>query len=255
MPVRPLTKNLLRRLWPGRTAPAFDPIAVDCACFVIGDIHGCADLLELLLDRAPAGAELICLGDYVDRGDDSAGVLRLLSARPDITCLLGNHEAMMLDFLDQPDPRTARWLRYGGLQTLASFGVKGGVETQDQTLLTRLRDDLASAMGDDLIAWVRALPLHLQRGNVAIVHAAADPAVPLEAQDDKTLIWGHPDFGRIARRDGQWVVHGHTIVNVPEQRGGVISIDTGAYATGRLTAAHLSDGACAFIGVDWSMRD
>lgn len=242
--------NLLRRLWPSRQGPSFPAVQVDSSCFVIGDVHGCLSQLQLLLDAAPADVNLICVGDYIDRGEDSAGVLRFLAERPDITCLMGNHEAMLLKFVEDPTGRAARWLRYGGLQTLASFGVTGGIETKDAALLTRLRDDLVAAMGDDMLDWIARLPVLEERGNVSILHAGADPAVPIVDQGTDTLIWGHPAFGKTPRTDGQWVLHGHTIVDQPCAANGIISVDTGAYATGRLTAAHLTADGCSFVQVD-----
>lgn len=242
--------NFLRRLFSSGPVAQFADPYVESPCFVIGDIHGCLGHLERLLDAAPVGAEVVCLGDYVDRGDNSAGVLRLLAQRPDITCLMGNHEAMMLKFIDDPTGSASRWLRYGGLQTLASFGVTGGVETKDEKLLTRLRDDLVDAMDDDLTQWMARLPVLEERGNVAILHAGADPAEPVADQSANTLIWGHPDFGKVPRQDGRWVLHGHTIVDAPTMRDGIISIDTGAYATGRLTAAHLTPDGCVFVQAD-----
>ncbi len=244
--------SLLNRLWPQRQPDPAAPVCVDPPCFVIGDVHGCDTLLARLIDRAPQGADIICVGDYVDRGEHSAAVLHMLHARPDITCLMGNHEAMMLKFLDAPDGPARRWLRHGGLQTLASFGVSGGTETADPALAQRLSDDLRAAMGPALIDWIRQRPCKLLRGNVLITHAGADPALAPDAQDDKVLIWGHPDFAKRRRTDGLWVLHGHTIVNVPEARNGKIAIDTGAYATGRLTAAHLNSDGCTFVGVNHS---
>lgn len=242
--------NFLRRLWPTRPNAVFDDPSVESPCFVIGDVHGCLQQLERLLAEAPKDAQIICLGDYVDRGEDSAGVLRFLVARPDITCLMGNHEAMMLKFIAEPGGSAARWLRYGGLQTLASFGVTGGIETKDKAILGRLRDDLVDAMGDDLQDWIARMPVLEERGNVAIVHAGADPAEPVADQPATTLMWGHPEFAKTPRSDGQWVVHGHTIVEAPAMKNGVISIDTGAYATGRLTAAYLTKDGCRFMQVD-----
>ncbi len=242
--------SLLNRLWPWRQQANAAPIVVDPPCFVIGDLHGRMDLLDKLLDRAPEGAALICVGDYVDRGDHSADVLRYLQGRSDITCLMGNHEAMMLKFLDEPTGKASRWLRHGGLQTLASFGVTGGAETSDAPTLQRLADELRIAMGPELIAWVADLPCQHLCGNVLVTHAGADPALAPADQDDKVLIWGHPDFAKRRRDDGLWVLHGHTIVNMPEAKDGRIAIDTGAYATGRLTAAHLTAEGCTFVQVD-----
>lgn len=211
------------------------PIAVDRPFVAIGDVHGCDDLLGRLLDKldveAP-DAELVFVGDYIDRGEQNAQVLRRLMTLEGATFLLGNHERMCLDFIDNPEEKGARWLRYGGLQTVASFGVSGSPKAP-----VALRDAMVDAMGADTIAWLRNLPLTYSNGNVYAVHAAAHPERPIAGQSEKLLIWGHPKFGKQPRRDGLWVVHGHTIVDMPQVSQGVVSIDTGAYATGRLSAA------------------
>src|SRR6056297_3334458 len=95
----------------------------------IGDIHGCADLLERLLSQLEPDLQVICVGDYIDRGDHSADVLHILHANADIICLKGNHEEMLLNFLEQPETYGRRWFRNGGLQTMASFGIAGLTET------------------------------------------------------------------------------------------------------------------------------
>lgn len=187
-----------------RLAP-FLPPTPDTPICVIGDVHGCFVQLEKLLTKVPQDHRIILVGDYVDRGEYSAEVLRLISARPDITCLKGNHEEMMLRFLNDPLEQGPRWLRYGGLQT-----------------------------------WEMS-------GNVLVVHAGADPNVPPTEQSEKTLIWGHPSFLKTIRRDGVWVVHGHTIVGVAGANKGRISIDTGAFATGVLSAVCLDGGEPRFL--------
>jgi serine/threonine protein phosphatase 1 len=238
----PMLSKLLHMF---RPPPPFPVVAPDQPFTAIGDIHGRVDLLRKALDQI-AHAPIICVGDYVDRGDHSADVLRLLITRPDIHCLAGNHEAMMLAFIDDPAKAGPRWLRYGGLQTLASFGVYAATETSDAKTLEAASDALKDAMGPQLIQWMRHLPTRWHSGNVAVVHAGADPSVPLDLQSEKTLLWGHPDFTQKARDDGVWVVHGHTIVDQPCAQNGRIAIDTGAYATGRLTAAHVSTDGVRF---------
>ncbi|MDF0599033.1 metallophosphoesterase [Psychromarinibacter halotolerans] len=250
--------SLLRKLFGGRgrtttpDAATLSRPAPDGAFYAIGDIHGCAGKLSALIDHvnteAP-DAPLVCVGDYVDRGEASAEVLRLLmdlpSTRPGpVICLAGNHEAMLLDALDDPDRSAARWLRHGGLQTLASFGVAPGGSGEGDAMARRLR----AAMGDEMLDWVRARPAWWQSGNVAVVHAAADPWLPMAAQANSTLMWGHPEFRRMARTDGVWVVHGHTITDQPLVADGVISIDTGAYAGGPLTLARIADDGVTFAG-------
>ncbi|WP_417250201.1 metallophosphoesterase [Celeribacter sp.] len=201
----------------------------------IGDIHGCATLAEKLVTRLQTdhpNAQLLFVGDYIDRGDESRQVIEMLMGMPDAICLLGNHERMLLDFLDAPEERGGRWLRNGGLQTVASYSVAG-----TQTELTKMRDALALAMGDAVINWLIERPLYSKHGNLYAIHAGADPTRPIEEQGEKPLIWGHPQFRKQPRTDGHWVVHGHTIVEQPTSEGARVSIDTGAYATGTLTAA------------------
>ena len=112
----------------------------------------------------------------------------------------------------------------------------------DRTALFDTRDALAEAMGADMIAWLARLPSLWQSGNVAVVHAGADPDRPMDQQLDHTLHWGHHAFFKRPRTDGTWIVHGHTIVANPQARDGRISIDTGAYASGRLTGVRIEGG-------------
>lgn len=221
------------------------PPQADSPFCVVGDLHGCSALMDRLLPRLPAPneAHLIFVGDYIDRGDDSAGVLHRLAALIEkhgdrVTCLMGNHEDMLLKFLDDPTDRGPRFLRYGGLQTLASFGVGGISERSTGTELVTAQNALRSAMGPELETMLRNMPLIWQSGNMAVVHAAADPAVMMDDQDPRTLMWGHPDFGIRPRSDGIWVAHGHTIVDRITVDQGRIALDTGAYATGHLSAIH-----------------
>lgn len=226
-----------------RAAP-MPPIAPDTPFQAVGDIHGRADLLERLLEKLDPALQTVFVGDYVDRGEESAQVLTRLKDS-DAICLKGNHEQMMLDFLDAPERRGPLWLHNGGLQTLASFGV--GLAESTPEALGQARDALHEAMGKELRDWLRALPLDWQTGNVAVVHAGADPALPIDDQAPDTLIWGHPEFDSVQRADGIWVVHGHTIVGGPSAEDGRVSIDTGAFATGRLTAATVTAGDVSFL--------
>ncbi len=225
--------------------PPFPPVAPDTPFCAIGDIHGCADLLSDALRQAK-DRPVVCVGDYVDRGARSADVLQMLFARPDIICLSGNHEEMMLRFIDTPEEYGSRWLRYGGVQTLASFDVGGVDAASDAGKMRKARDELVAAIDPALLDWVRDLPSMWTSGNVAVVHAGADPGVPMDDQTSGVLRWGHPDFDSRVRQDGIWVLHGHTIVDAPQMAQGRIAIDTGAYATGRLTMAHVETGSVTF---------
>ena len=229
------------------------PIAPDQPFLAIGDVHGRVDLVQhleqLILEKAP-GLPAVFVGDYLDRVEQSAEVLDLLMSASEhgpqpVHCLRGNHEDMCLKFLDHPVEYGARWLKFGGLQTLSSYGVKL-IGTDDKALL-KLRDALAQAMGDAAIDWLRARPVHWRSGNVHVTHAGADPARPIDQQPERNLIWGHRDFAEKTRTDGQWVVYGHVVVDKPKAARGRIAIDTGAYATGRLTAALISHGTVEFL--------
>lgn len=231
--------------WPAKKTPmpvSDDALAPDTPFCAIGDVHGCASLLEKMLETTQHMSKLIFVGDYIDRGPDSAAVLRQLFAlslsEPSrVICLMGNHEDMLLRFMDNPEDEGPRWLRHGGVETLKSFGVTG---TND---LRQLRNDLAAAMGNDLLLWLKGLPAMWQSGNVAVVHAGADPLRIMSEQDPQTLIWGHAAFQAQPRVDGIWVVHGHTIVPSPHVKNRQIAIDTGAYKTGILSAAEINIGA------------
>jgi serine/threonine protein phosphatase 1 len=224
------------------TAAPAEPPAPNEVMSVVGDVHGCARMLADLLTRLPG--RIVLVGDLIDRGNETAATLDLAMSRPEVTVLRGNHEDMLLTFIDDPDGGQA-WLRYGGLQTLASFGVGGDPHAAD---MTRLRDRLVQAMGAARIDWLRARPVMLRSGTVAVTHAGADPGRSLDDQGTAP-VWGHRDCGRVARADGVWIVHGHVIVPEPDIRMGVIRVDTGAYAGGPLTAAVLGDGALRFESV------
>lgn len=238
-------KSWITRILAGQ-AP-FQSVASDSPFYAIGDIHGRVDLLQRLLGLLDPAIPVVCTGDYVDRGEHSAAVLRFLRKTPAITCLMGNHELMMLGFLASPQSNGPKWLRNGGLQTLASFGVTEPTDTSGGDDLEKACDALATAMSEDLIDWLAALPLFYRSGNVAVVHAGADPGRDISDQDDAHLLWGHPDFGSTPRSDGMWVVHGHWIVDRPIAENGVISIDTGAYTTGTLTAALITPDGVDFL--------
>lgn len=239
-----LISRLLRRSDPDAGIPA--PETPVC---LIGDIHGCLEQLQALEAQLPQDMTRVYLGDYVDRGPDSAGVLRHLfaaqqAAPEQVICLMGNHESMLSDFLMAPARHAARYLSNGGGETLASLGLPPVPAAGDPAPLAEAAQ---AALGPELTQWIAARPLTWRSGNLVAVHAGADPARPLDRQDPASLIWGHPDFLRKARRDGLWIAHGHTIVREPAAVQGRIALDTGCYATGRLTAAELHpDGTLRF---------
>lgn len=224
--------------------------------YLVGDIHGCFAQLDNMLDqiaqhRNGRPADLVFLGDYVDRGPDSAGVLERLmelERSPDVTCLMGNHDVMMLGFLDEPTTKGTSWMINGGQEALISFGLNPMVAAPDAaSRQTQLAQGLRAAMPDGLEDWIRTRPLWWQSGNVIAAHALTIPDAPMSEQSDAVLLWARPKKDTPARYDGTWVVHGHTIVPEPRITPGYIAIDTGVFRTGRLTAVVLGDGPTQFL--------
>jgi serine/threonine protein phosphatase 1 len=222
--------------------------------YAVGDIHGCLDALETMLsliavDAGGMAHDLVFLGDYVDRGPDSAGVLDRLMAlargRDDVHCLAGNHDRMLLDAVAEPDSAPA-WLSMGGDATLASLGclperpAAGGAAARNAARAAALQ----AALGPERQAWLAGLPLWWQSGNLIAVHGLTDPCKDMSEQDPEHLVWARPGPDLAPRADGAWVVHGHTIVPEPTVRAGHVAVDTGAFAGNPLTAAVFTpDGA------------
>lgn len=222
----------------------------------VGDIHGRADLWRELSGEISTrfpGWPVVTLGDYIDRGEQSRDLLELLRADQPcglgpLTCLMGNHERMLLNFLDDPVAGASTWLASGGQQTALSFGVHPPLTRSPMPdAATALRDQLAGAMGPHLVGWLRHLPLSWHSGNVWAVHAGVNPVLPLAAQSSDSLLWGHPDFGIVANTADALVIHGHTITVIPKADAGRVSLDTGAYATGCLSAAAIAPGSVTFL--------
>jgi serine/threonine protein phosphatase 1 len=216
--------------------------------YAIGDIHGRADLLDRLHDKieadlrtAPEKAVIVYLGDYIDRGADSHGVVERLT-RPrfigarfagiETVALLGNHEDMLLQFLDAPYGASL-WLSNGGDATLNSYKVRIPA-SYDEFLLTQRA--LLGAMPRHHKQFLLGLPVQVQYGDYLFVHAGIRPGLPLDRQSREQMIWIRDVFLDSEADHGLVVVHGHTVVHEVEWRPNRIGVDTGAYTTGRLTA-------------------
>ncbi len=215
--------------------------------YAIGDIHGCHDLLCALLDRIEADrtdcdcARIVFLGDYIDRGPASAQVLaELMAYRPaqaTVTYLRGNHEDALLRLLTDEDlhPRHIRlWLDNGGREALTSWGIPtalayGGDEAA-------IRDALKLAVPSAQRAFLEATHFSHRIDDYLFVHAGIAPGVPLDAQKPADMMWIREDFLNSNARHGAMIVHGHSISPTVVERANRIGIDTGAYATGCLTA-------------------
>jgi serine/threonine protein phosphatase 1 len=165
----------------------FAPLAPNEPFYAVGDVHGCSALLAGLLAKFDPALPVVMVGDYVDRGDDSRGVLAMLMDRPGTTCLRGNHEQMLIDYLARPEEAGARFLRNGGLQTLASFGIGGVQPTSEPALLADKAEALRAAMGQPMIDWLDRLPCQFVvgqcggrpcRGRPRRADGSAGPAQP-----------------------------------------------------------------------------
>jgi len=216
--------------------------------YAVGDIHGEADLLTSLLHairedsqrRAPAKVTLVFLGDFIDRGKDSAALLKVFSLVSDeaVKVLKGNHEAALVDVYRGDEEAMAFWLRYGGRPTLDGLGV--GITADMAETLARLRATLDSGIVD----WLDGLPHCWSLGDYYFTHAGIRPRVRLARQDPDDLLWIREPFLSSKRRYEKIIVHGHTVENGPPMLGGNrIGIDTGAHENGCLTALGLEGNA------------
>jgi serine/threonine protein phosphatase 1 len=224
--------------------------------YAVADVHGRLDLLDQILelieaDRAGQAADIVFLGDYIDRGPASGQVLRRLMtlrlAGAEIRCLMGNHERMMLDFLSDPQRHGPRWLVNGGRETVESFLGKTWAAPAGEGYETAIRDALQGAAGPELLGWINRLALSWRSGDLACVHAITDPVAGWEEQTEATLLWGRPQPNMPARADGLWVVHGHTVVDHVQMHNRRIALDTGAYRSGNLSAARFEAGNVSLL--------
>lgn len=219
----------------------------------VGDAHGRADLVTQLIGKAERRYEgrevrFVFLGDYVDRGPDSRGVLdaliELQARRPDTVLLKGNHEQAMLDFIADPEEGEA-WIEWGGEETMASYGV---ARAPGQSL-EDLRDQFAEAMPDLHFALLMDLTVHHREGNLLFVHAGLNPDRALDDQREKDMLWVRDEWRKNGkgRFPGLTVVHGHTPVPKPENHAWRVNVDTGAVWSSRLTALCVDGGKRSFL--------
>jgi serine/threonine protein phosphatase 1 len=247
--------NLRRRSLKSRSAPS---VGEGERVYAIGDVHGCLVQLRALKGliaadnsaRSPANVTLVYVGDYVDRGPDSKGVLdevRLpIEGIGTTVHLKGNHELMLQQFLRDP-VRARDWLSNGGLATLASFGVDGTMAKLGFDL-EATGDALAAALEPERLELLDTLKLYAQIGDYFFCHAGVRPSIALADQREIDLLWIREPFLTSKKDFGAVIVHGHTPVAAPEMRPNRINLDTACFATGRLTAAVLDgDAAVTFL--------
>jgi serine/threonine protein phosphatase 1 len=227
-------------------------IPVGQRVYAIGDVHGRLDLLLPLLAhiradtaaRHPADSHVVFLGDLVDRGPYSAETIEfMISAMPGFAtfhCLMGNHEEAMLRALDPAADRAENlWLKFGGYETLASYGVPVAMLGDDIPPVDLLQRYIPARHRN----FLQSLDDQIGFGDYLFVHAGIRPGVALAAQDSQDMRWIRGDFLDYRGDLGAFIIHGHSISAEPDVQVNRIGIDTGAYRSGTLTALGLEGEA------------
>ena len=219
------------------------------AIYAVGDVHGCLDEL-LSLERAivangknlPGRKLIIMLGDYVDRGPASSQVIDHLLAPPpagfERICLAGNHEVVMLDYIDGR-LGLADWMSMGAASTLLSYGIDHDRLAQIYRSSRQIDEVIRKTIPAAHIAFLRSLPILVEAQRFIFVHAGIRPEVDLERQSDYDLAFILSEFYERAHLLKKYVVHGHTPVAEAKRDGMRVNIDTGAVFGGRLTALRI----------------
>ncbi|WP_338633587.1 metallophosphoesterase [Afipia carboxidovorans] len=224
--------------------------------YAVGDIHGRADLLQEKLAAIEAhhaahpgvDALRVFVGDYIDRGADSCGVVEMLidlGRRERCVFLRGNHEAYVLDFPHNPKIMTA-WRTLGGIETLASYGIAASPEPDPAESL-ELANAFERSLPESHRVFYRDLLLSYEAGGLYFVHAGVRPGIPLAAQSVADRTWIRHEFLNHEGLFEKLIIHGHTPATEPEIRPNRINIDTRAFASGRLTCIWLEGGNFGFV--------
>lgn len=241
----------------------FAEIPKDICVYAIGDIHGMADVLRQLLNKITEDrlkhrlkSSLIFLGDYIDRGLQSKLVLESLidaesSQNEELNCIFlkGNHEQMLLDFIEDPVKNGVFWLRNGGDVTLASYGVQVPRRPSAKQL-NALRDQFSIRLPPRHLKFIKELKSKFAVGDYFFCHAGVKIGQPLDDQSDEILLWTRELPNETTGPQEKIIVHGHQPVATPVMAPYHINVDTGAYVTGCLTALKLLDKERKFISTE-----
>lgn len=214
--------------------------------YAIGDVHGCLDLLDRLLERIEAEiakapkrkTSIVFLGDLIDRGPASAQVIERVRtfSVPGVSthCIMGNHEEVMLRVMAGDAPLLRNWLKFGGAETLRSYGLDPKAVAGLPP--SRMAAELAAAIPAQHVEFLGGFADSISFGDYLFVHAGIRPGIELSQQSQSDLRWIREPFLGDSSDHGLVVVHGHTISNTVEFASNRIGIDTGAYCTGTLSA-------------------
>jgi serine/threonine protein phosphatase 1 len=245
----------LKRLFKPQTSPAY-AVPEGLCVYAIGDVHGCLDQLNHLLDvidrdvgSRAAQSHIIFLGDLVDRGPKSAEVIGRIvgSGLPadSYDFIMGNHEEVMLNCYEGQVETYGRWLQYGGVQTLESYGLKDTMFSPSFDLAAAMRNVIPAGH----ISFLRSFKDYVRLGDYIFAHAGIRPGVPLDEQSRRDLRWIREGFLDDRTDHGFRVVHGHTIVHDVEVHRNRIAVDTGCYLTGQLSAVALESDTVRVLTV------
>jgi len=248
-----------------RTTAAPDGVCI----YAVGDIHGRNDLLTRLVElisedaaKLPEGVkpQIVFLGDYIDRGLQSRDVINYFTSgaleKFDPVYLMGNHEEALLRFY-QEEKFGSQWARYGGAETLYSYGLappnqRASLNSHEemaaaQNAWSRVWSDFRTRLPAEHLAFFQSLKPYHEAGDYLFVHAGLRPGVDLEAQSMRDLLWIRDEFLDDETMFAQMIVHGHTPMDAVHYDDRRIGLDTGAFITGRLTAARLIGTDVAFL--------
>lgn len=236
-----------------RLAPDLPRAAIPAGerVYAVGDIHGRLDLLRALADaidaddsaRGPSQTTVVVLGDLVDRGPDSAGVIAFVRdwmERRRVRCIAGNHEQMFLDSFDDNEV-LRHFLKYGGRETVLSYPIDPADYARADLSETRALMKAAVPQADR--EFLGGFEDMIAIGDYLFVHAGIRPGIELADQKVSDLRWIRHEFTEYGQPFGPVVVHGHTITETPDLRVNRIGIDTGAFRSGELTALALEGEA------------
>lgn len=225
--------------------------------YVVPDVHGCyeelVDAEQRIVEDASAFGDarrlVVMLGDYVDRGPRSADVVEHLCRGDfqgfDRLCLCGNHDDVMLQFMADPE-RHAEWLDFGGDVTLLSYGLDVA-DLFRRGRYRAVRDAALEAIPREHLEFLASLPTLAVYGRIVFAHAGLRPGVTLSEQTDEDLMWIREPFLSQGAGAAVTVIHGHTVSVRPDIGPNRLGIDTGAYASGRLSVLRIARGGAALI--------
>ena len=247
----------LHRLLRAKPTRALPAVPAGTRVYAVGDVHGRRDLFDAMIaaieaDDAARGAAdttVVLLGDLVDRGPDSAGVIsaaRDWQARRNVRIIAGNHEEMFLESFTKLDV-LRRFLRYGGRETVLSYPVNKAEYTAASLSEAQLL--MRRAVPAEDLSFIRSFEDRIIIGDYLFVHAGIEPGIPANEQSLSDLRWIREPFLSHSGDHGHIVVHGHTIFDAADVQSNRIGIDTGAFASGLLTALCLEGDARRLIEV------